>query len=260
MSTPRIEDTLLQRLLDNDLGADEHSEVQAILEASSADQRSWRELERLGQLVTDVTHEDGNLLSEAESSRMFGAVLAGLESARAAAAPEQPPTAVGATDGADAGEGRKRPNLRLIEGEGLGTLPPRSEKVAFEPKLGPNTAARAAADASAAQAAAAQDNGPRWPGLIAVVALAAAAVLALLLRPDADPRPPVVAEAVAPVIRPAADPVIIDEEPEVIVASHLGTEVELIDFGSNMGTVFQVPGERDVPVAVVWISDEEYVR
>ena len=63
------------------------------------------------------------------------------------------------------------------------------------------------------------------------------------------------------VVEPHADPeVIVEEDPEVIVASHLGTEVEEVDFGSNIGTVFQVPGEQDVPVAVVWISDEEYVR
>ena len=89
---------------------------------------------------------------------------------------------------------------------------------------------------------------------------AAAAVLAIALRPDtrvgpADPG------SVAVVVEPHADPeVVVAEDPEVIVASHLGTEVEEVDFGSNIGTVFQVPGEQDVPVAVVWISDEEFVR
>jgi hypothetical protein len=93
-----------------------------------------------------------------------------------------------------------------------------------------------------------------------VVALAAAAVLALALRPDEGSPPAPIAEVVVPSAPEADGPLVVDDEPEVIVATHHGTEVEEIDFGSNMGTVFQVPGERDVPVAVVWISDEEYVR
>lgn len=260
MSTPRIEDSVLQQLRDDELGADEREQALRLLEDSSHDQGRMRALERLGEFVNDVTAEDAAQLSAADSSRMFESILMGLDAPAAADLPAAPEASVAPSSaGADAEtDGRKRPKLRLIEGEGLGTLPPRSEKVAFEPKL--NSPEGLAEERRGSQPGQAPDaeGGAKWPGLLAVVALAAAAVLALALRPDDAPAP--IAEVVAPIPATPEAPVVVEDEPEVIVASHRGTEVEAIDFGSNMGTVFQVPGERDVPVAVVWISDEEYVR
>lgn len=254
MSTPRIEDTLLQRLFDDDLTSAEHDDVAALLDASAVDRGRLEALERLSGFVGDVVTEDAAQLSAADSMSMFDAVLLGIEKV----------VDSGTTSDADApavaDEGsapRKRPKLRLIEGEGLGTLPPRSEKVAFEPKLRPDTVTPKPVVVPTKPVEA---QGVGWPAIAAVVALAAAAVLAIALRPDtrvgpADPG------SVAVVVEPHADPeVVVAEDPEVIVASHLGTEVEEVDFGSNIGTVFQVPGEQDVPVAVVWISDEEFVR
>lgn len=255
MSTPRIEDTLLQRLLDGDLASDERDDVTALLGESAVDRGRQKALERLGGFVADLTAEDAAQLSQEDSVGMFDAVLLGIEAAATTTSDADAPAV------ADEGSApRKRPKLRLIEGEGLGTLPPRSEKVAFEPKLGqPDKAAPVPAVPAPKKAA---DQGTRWPGLVAVVALAAAALLAIALRPDSNVQPGDPG-TVAEVITPQPDPhpqVVVEEDPEVIVASHLGTEVEEVDFGSNIGTVFQVPGEQDVPVAVVWISDEEFVR
>ena len=257
MSTPRIEDTVLQRLFDGDLAGDEHDQAMALLDESAVDRGRMQALERLGGFVGDVVTEDASLLSPADSMSMFDAVLLGLDKAADGATTAETPAVAHGDEGSAP---RKRPKLRLIEGEGLGTLPPRSEKVAFEPKLGQldKTPSRPASMPVPAKTA---DQGARWPGLVAVLALAAAAILAIALRPDTNvrPDPGTVATVVTPDPRP--DPqVVVDEDPEVIVASHLGTEVEEVDFGSNIGTVFQVPGEQDVPVAVVWISDEEYVR
>lgn len=259
MSTPRIEDTVLQRLFDGDLAGDEHDQAMALLDESAVDRGRMQALERLGGFVGDVVTEDASLLSPADSMSMFDAVLLGLD--KAADGASTPTDAPAAAPGDEGSAPRKRPKLRLIEGEGLGTLPPRSEKVAFEPKLGqPDKAPQV--PASMPVPAKAPDQGARWPGLVAVVALAAAAILAIALRPETNVRPGdpgTVATVVTPDPRP--DPqVVVEDDPEVIVASHLGTEVEEVDFGSNIGTVFQVPGEQDVPVAVVWISDEEYVR
>lgn len=257
MSTPRIEDTLLQRLLDGDLAGSEHDDVLALLDESAVDRGRQQALERLGGFIGDVATEDAAQLSQAESASLFDAIWAGIEAPAGASQ-----TTSDADAPADDGTGsapRKRPKLRLIEGEGLGTLPPRSEKVAFEPKLGlPDAAGQKPAALAAPKKAA--DQGARWPGLVAVVALAAAALLAIALRPDENPgagRGTPVAEVVTP--SPDTE-VVVEDDPEVIVATHLGTEVEEVDFGTNIGTVFQVPGEQDVPVAVVWISDEEYVR
>lgn len=255
MSTPRIEDTLLQRLLDGDLAGSEHDHVLALLDESDVDRGRQQALERLSGFIGDVAAEDAAQLSQAESASMFDAIWAGIEAPAGASQ-----TASDSDAPADDGTGsapRKRPKLRLIEGEGLGTLPPRSEKVAFEPKLGHPGAPGQTPTAPAAPKKVA-DQGARWPGLVAVAALAAAALLAIALRPDESPR----AETVTPpMVAPAPQPeVVVEDDPEVIVATHLGTEVEEVDFGTNIGTVFQVPGEEDVPVAVVWISDEEYVR
>jgi hypothetical protein len=94
-----------------------------------------------------------------------------------------------------------------------------------------------------------------------VVGLAAAAALAIFARPEPSATERPVAEVIAPITVPEADPAVeVDHHPEVIVAVQRGSEVEEVDFGSNIGTVFQVRGEHDVPVAVVWLSDEEYVR
>ena len=112
--------------------------------------------------------------------------------------------------------------------------------MAFEPKLGlPDAAGQKPAALAAPKKAA--DQGARWPGLVAVVALAAAALLAIALRPDENPgagRGTPVAEVVTP--SPDTE-VVVEDDPEVIVATHLGTEVEEVDFGTNIGTVFQVP-------------------
>jgi anti-sigma factor RsiW len=35
-----------------------------------------------------------------------------------------------------------------------------------------------------------------------------------------------------------------------------GSEVEEVDFGTNIGTVFEVEGEAGEPIAVVWINDD----
>jgi hypothetical protein len=184
MSTPRIEDTLLQRLLDGDLAGSEHDDVLALLDESAVDRGRQQALERLGGFIGDVATEDAAQLSQAESASLFDAIWAGIE---APAGASQTTSDEGAL--ADDGTGsapRKRPKLRLIEGEGLGTLPPRSEKVAFEPKLGlPDAAGQKPAALPAPKKAA--DQGARWPGLVAVVALAAAALLAIALRPDENP-------------------------------------------------------------------------
>ena len=43
----------------------------------------------------------------------------------------------------------------------------------------------------------------------------------------------------------------------VIVEAPQGSEVEEVDFGDNVGTVFEVEGEAGEPIAVVWIMDDE---
>ena len=41
-----------------------------------------------------------------------------------------------------------------------------------------------------------------------------------------------------------------------VIEAPPGSEVEVVDFGSNTGTVFAVKGEAGEPLAVVWLSDE----
>jgi len=49
-----------------------------------------------------------------------------------------------------------------------------------------------------------------------------------------------------------------EEDPGVtIVEAPQGTSVEEVDFGDNVGTVFEVEGDAGEPIAVVWIMDDE---
>jgi hypothetical protein len=259
MSASRIEDTLLQRLLDGDLAGREQDEVAALVEASAHDRGRQLALERLSGFIVSVASEDAAQLSEAESRGLFEAISAGV---RGQASDQKTGDAATDADATDGDTQRQRPRLRLIEGEGLGTLPPRSEKVAFEPQLGSTATPSQSQNPQDPQDP--QDKpSARWPGFVAVVALAAAALLAIGLRPDESQNPRAGRDSsatVTPAVTTRPAPEVVDSDHEVIVATHHGTEVEEVDFGSNSGTVFQVPGEQDVPLAVVWVSDEEYVR
>jgi hypothetical protein len=58
------------------------------------------------------------------------------------------------------------------------------------------------------------------------------------------------------------EPTVIIEEMDVeegvtIVEAPHGTSVEEVDFGDNVGTVFEVEGEAGEPIAVVWIMEDE---
>ena len=88
-----------------------------------------------------------------------------------------------------------------------------------------------------------------WIPVAAVLAIAAAVLLAIVVRnktpeptaQEVDRHPP--AEAVARTASPNTP------------APH-GSSVVEVDFGSNTGTVFEVEGATGEPLAVVWINDE----
>lgn len=88
-------------------------------------------------------------------------------------------------------------------------------------------------------------------GVSAGIGLAvAAAVLLFVLATESE----------GPVVEtgPAVDPQVeISEEVAVTtIETPQGSEVEEVDFGRNIGTVFEVEGEAGEPIAVVWINDE----
>ena len=62
----------------------------------------------------------------------------------------------------------------------------------------------------------------------------------------------------APVVRPETPEaeVEIAETAVTTIEGPQGSEVEEVDFGSNIGTVFEVQGEGGEPIAIVWINDE----
>ena len=86
----------------------------------------------------------------------------------------------------------------------------------------------------------------------AVVAIAAAVALVLLLRPPPEETDPGVAETHPFDTR---HEVLVENTTEIQVHAPAGSEVENVDFGGNIGTVFQVPGEQGQPLAVVWIDE-----
>ena len=227
---PKIDDDKLQQLLDEELAEPESAELRAILEGSDVDQGRARAVARVGEFVREICAAEELTASETES--LFAAVQAGIE-AQAESAPE-----------------RKRPKLRLIEGEGLGTLPPKTEKVAFEPKSG----REGQGGESRKSGVPGEGERSKWPAIFATVAIAAAAILAVVARPD--PAPPIALDEPTPLVVDAGGPEESQEDEPPAFAS-LGSEVVEVDFGANTGAVFQVPGEQDVPVAVVWLSDEE---
>ncbi len=83
----------------------------------------------------------------------------------------------------------------------------------------------------------------RWKIAVPLASAFAVAAGVLLVvyagqRADNGPQPPVA------------------EAPRSVIEAPPGSEVEVVDFGSNTGTVFAVKGEAGEPLAVVWLSDE----
>jgi len=86
-----------------------------------------------------------------------------------------------------------------------------------------------------------------WLPVAAGLAVAAA-VLLFVLQPG---------EGVGPTEEQPELRVEADEPGMTVVEPPAGSEVEEVDFGANVGTVFEIEGEAGEPIAVVWINDEE---
>ncbi len=87
-------------------------------------------------------------------------------------------------------------------------------------------------------------------GLAAGMGLAvAAAVLLFVLATESEPPVAETPEQGEPTVEVRELAVTTLEAPQ-------GSEVEEVDFGSNIGTVFEVEGDAGEPIAVVWINDE----
>lgn len=84
------------------------------------------------------------------------------------------------------------------------------------------------------------------------MAIAAAVAIAFLAQPSTDPD---VAESVHPdegeQMRAQ-----IDDPTHVQLDPPGGSSVEMVEFGANTGTVFEVEGDEGQPLAVVWIAEE----
>ena len=87
-----------------------------------------------------------------------------------------------------------------------------------------------------------------WIPAVAGLAIAAA-VLFVVLTPTEDGVTEPVAETPNNVVE--------EELAITVVEAPQGSEVEEVDFGSNVGTVFEIEGEAGEPIAVVWINDDE---
>lgn len=83
----------------------------------------------------------------------------------------------------------------------------------------------------------------RWQPIVGTAAaFAVAAAVMLVYLGSAGPRSPRGLTRAAPVM--------------TVTHDHLGSEVVEADFGSNIGTIFEVEGNSGEPIAVVWISDD----
>lgn len=87
-------------------------------------------------------------------------------------------------------------------------------------------------------------------GLAAGMGLAVAAAVLLFVL-STQPEAPVAEHPEAPA--PEGE---VEELAVTTLEAPQGSEVEEVDFGSNIGTVFEVEGEAGEPIAVVWINDE----
>lgn len=87
-------------------------------------------------------------------------------------------------------------------------------------------------------------------GLAAGMGLAIAAAVLLFVL-STQPDMPVAEAPGAPETQ-----VEVDEFAVTTLEAPQGSEVEEVDFGSNIGTVFAVQGAAGEPIAVVWINDE----
>jgi hypothetical protein len=86
-----------------------------------------------------------------------------------------------------------------------------------------------------------------WIPAAAAFAAAAAVLLAVFSTPDVE----------GPAVDRVAPAVQVEEPVVTYVEAPHGTEVVEVDFGQNIGTVFEVQGEAGEPIAVVWISEED---
>jgi hypothetical protein len=77
------------------------------------------------------------------------------------------------------------------------------------------------------------------------VMLAVAAAFALWWRAEA---PPASTGQIASLPVPVPEAPIDDDR-------HAGAEIDAVDFGSNAGAIFYVPGPSDTATAVVWIEE-----
>lgn len=279
----------LQCFFDDALPEDEAASFAAEIEASEELQGQLRALERLGEFVQlgveDLRGQaETDLGAGALGDSLFARIEAGLASEAQAAVDAEPDANMEAQDGqtrqtdeeadeagrSDVHAAPKRPNLRVIEGEGLGTLPPNQQKVIFDPK---SDRAKAEAEKLAREKQE-RDSQERihaqgsktgvWPAVFVAVALAAAGLLAFFAQ-DGIPEDSIAGQDPDVVEPSGLDPddpdavpdglVIEDTHPPIEIA-HVGSMVEEVDFGANTGTVFEVPGEEGVPIPVVWISEE----
>ena len=84
------------------------------------------------------------------------------------------------------------------------------------------------------------------------MAIAAAVAIAFLAQPSTAPE---TAESTHP---DEGEEMVaeIDDPTQVLLDPPGGSSVELVEFGANTGTVFEVEGAQGQPLAVVWIAEE----
>ena len=86
--------------------------------------------------------------------------------------------------------------------------------------------------------------------------IAAAVAIAFLAQPSTEPE---IADSAHPDegdTALAGGNVAVEDPTHVQLHPPGGSSVELVEFGANTGTVFEVEGEQGQPLAVVWIAEE----
>lgn len=95
-----------------------------------------------------------------------------------------------------------------------------------------------------------------WIPMTAGVAIAAAVAIAIVAAPRPAEQAIRLKARKAPVAYAAKEQAEDASAPVAVEQVQKGSQVEEVDFGSNAGTVFQVPGDDGATLAVVWINDE----
>jgi len=93
-----------------------------------------------------------------------------------------------------------------------------------------------------------------WTPVAGGLAVAATVLLFVLTGGPAEEGPTAGTEE--PTVEEEQGDVEIAETSVTTIEAPQGSEVEEVDFGGNIGTVFAVEGEAGEPIAVVWIDDQ----